>query len=406
MRAVSRRRNLRETRFGTDRIATTMSSGNQGVSNDGAFVSKNTGNFAETLELFAPEATSVVDAAVDAPAGERSVANRFDSPVSRPADPIGQSENALRSLRERLISVDAEAHRHAPLVRRINAVRDATTRSAFAAGAMVASRIRYHLVQHPKLPLGAVSIACIFTAALVVRFLVGGMGMPPAPAGVANVASDHSVDSPAVTKASIPPPSIPPPRTEVEPVRGPNELRSAPAVRRAVPELKIVTKPAQEARRPDAPLNEIRRDVSISRRSAAAQPDTSASSSPAAAATVPDARQAPPLLSSTPNPGGIIENDASSNVVYSDRDRDVRPPQIIDSELPRPTVAGWRTDTNTIELIVSENGSVEHVKFLTAPQRMTDGMLLSRAKLWKFAPALKDGHPVRYRVIMTWEVNP
>lgn len=170
--------------------------------------------------------------------------------------------------------------------------------------------------------------------------------------------------------------------------------------------MKIVTKPAQEARRPDAPLDEIRRDASASRRSAAAQPDASASSSPAAAATVPTARQAPPLLSSTPNPGGIIENDASSNVVYSDRDRDVRPPQMIDSELPRPTVAGWRTDTNTIELIVSENGSVEHVKFLTAPQRMTDGMLLSRAKLWKFAPALKDGHPVPYRVIMTWEVNP
>ena len=384
-----------------------MSSGNQGVSNDGAFVSANTGNFEEALGLFAPEATSVVDAAVEAPAVEHSVANRFDSPVSRsrPADPIGQSENALRSLRERLISVDAEAYRRAPLVRRINAVRDATTRSAFAAGAIVASRIRYHLVQDPKLPLGAVSIACIFIAALVVRYLVGGLGTPPAPAGVANVAPDYSVDSPAVTKASIPLPSIPPPRAEVEPVRGRNELRSAPAVRRAVPEMKIVTKPAQEVRRPDAPLDEIRRDASASRRSAAAQPDASASSSPAAAATVPTARQAPPLLASTPNPRDV-ENDASSNVVYSDRDRDVRPPQVIDSELPRPTVAGWRTDTNTIELIVSEDGSVEHVKLLTAPQRMTDVMLLSRAKLWKFAPALKDGQPVRYRVIMTWEVNP
>ena len=378
-----------------------MSSGNQGVSNDGAFVSASTGNFEEALGLFAPEATSVVDSAVDAPAIEHSVANRFDSPVSRPADPGGQSENALRSLRERLISVDAEASRRAPLVRRINAVRGATTRSALAAGAIVASRIRYHLVQHPKLPLRAVSIACIFTAALVVRYLVGGMGAAPAPAGVANVASDYSVDSSAIAKASIPAP-----RTKVEPVRGPNELRSAPAVRQAVPELKVVTKPAQEARRLDAPLNGIRRDVSTSRRSAAAQPDTSESSPPAAAATVPDARQAPPLLSSTPDPRGIIENDASSNVVYSDRDRDVRPPQMIDSELPRPTVAGWRTDTNTIELIVSEDGSVEHVKLLTVPQRMTDVMLLSRAKLWRFAPALKDGQPVRYRVTMTWEVNP
>ena len=285
-------------------------------------------------------------------------------------------------------------------------MRDATTRSAFAAGAIVASRIRYHLVQHPKLPRGAVSIACIFIAALVVRYLVGGMGTPPAPAGVANVASDYSVDSSAVTKASIPPPSIPPPRTEVEPVRGPNELRSAPAVRRAVPEMKIVTKPAQEARRPDAPLNEIRRDASTSRRSAAAQPDYIGVESPAAAAIVPDARQAPPLLSSTPNPRGIIENDASSNVVYSDRDRDVRPPQMLDSELPRPTVAGWSDGDKHDGADRAENGSVEHVKLLTAPQRMPDVMLLSRAKLWKFAPAVKDGHPVRYRLVMTWEVNP
>jgi len=79
---------------------------------------------------------------------------------------------------------------------------------------------------------------------------------------------------------------------------------------------------------------------------------------------------------------------------------------MLDAELPRPTVPGWSTATNTMELIIAENGSVERVKLLTAPQRMPDVMLLSRAKLWKFAPAVKDGHPVRYRLVMTWEVNP
>jgi outer membrane biosynthesis protein TonB len=59
-----------------------------------------------------------------------------------------------------------------------------------------------------------------------------------------------------------------------------------------------------------------------------------------------------------------------------------------------------------MELIIAENGSVERVKLLTAAQRMPDIMLLSRAKLWRFAPAVKDGHPVRYRLVMTWEVNP
>jgi hypothetical protein len=37
---------------------------------------------------------------------------------------------------------------------------------------------------------------------------------------------------------------------------------------------------------------------------------------------------------------------------------------------------------------------------------MPDMMLLSRAKLWKFGPAMKDGHPVRYRLVLKWEVNP
>jgi hypothetical protein len=33
-------------------------------------------------------------------------------------------------------------------------------------------------------------------------------------------------------------------------------------------------------------------------------------------------------------------------------------------------------------------------------------MLLSRAKLWKFSPAIRDGRPVRYRLVVTWLVNP
>jgi hypothetical protein len=40
------------------------------------------------------------------------------------------------------------------------------------------------------------------------------------------------------------------------------------------------------------------------------------------------------------------------------------------------------------------------------PQRMPDTFVLSRAKVWKFTPAMKDGRPVRYRLLLTWEVNP
>jgi len=59
-----------------------------------------------------------------------------------------------------------------------------------------------------------------------------------------------------------------------------------------------------------------------------------------------------------------------------------------------------------MELLVTPGGSVERVKWLTTRERMPDVMLLSRAKLWKFSPALRDGQPVRYRLIVTWEVNP
>jgi hypothetical protein len=59
-----------------------------------------------------------------------------------------------------------------------------------------------------------------------------------------------------------------------------------------------------------------------------------------------------------------------------------------------------------MEVIVSDTGGVERVRLLTPPQRMPDVLVLSRAKVWKFTPAMKDGRPVRYRLVLTWEVNP
>ena len=97
---------------------------------------------------------------------------------------------------------------------------------------------------------------------------------------------------------------------------------------------------------------------------------------------------------------------APDTTIYSEADRDVRPPAMLSSELPLPTFSQWTTRTNVMELIVSETGAVEHARLLTPPQRMPDMMLLSRAKLWKFGPAMKDGHPVRYRLVLKWEVNP
>jgi hypothetical protein len=96
---------------------------------------------------------------------------------------------------------------------------------------------------------------------------------------------------------------------------------------------------------------------------------------------------------------------AIDDTLYSEQDRDVVPPQTSEG-LPGPTFARWTTRTNAMELIVSETGTVERVRLVTPPQRMPDMMMLSRAKVWKFTPAMKDGRPVRYRLLLTWEVNP
>ena len=61
---------------------------------------------------------------------------------------------------------------------------------------------------------------------------------------------------------------------------------------------------------------------------------------------------------------------------------------------------------NTIELIVSETGTVERVRLVSIPKRMADMMLLSGAKNWEFEPAMKDGQSVRYRLELSWAATP
>ena len=59
-----------------------------------------------------------------------------------------------------------------------------------------------------------------------------------------------------------------------------------------------------------------------------------------------------------------------------------------------------------LELVISPTGTVERARFLEAPQRMADMMLLSSAKTWQFTPAVKDGQPVRYRAVLSWMGTP
>jgi hypothetical protein len=107
-----------------------------------------------------------------------------------------------------------------------------------------------------------------------------------------------------------------------------------------------------------------------------------------------------------PTSSGDIVDDVKDRTIYSAADRDVQPPRILFNNLPGPAISAWTTRTNEMELIVSDSGTVERVRLMTPPQRMPDTFELTVAKVWKFAPAMKDGRPVRYRLVLTWEVNP
>jgi len=86
--------------------------------------------------------------------------------------------------------------------------------------------------------------------------------------------------------------------------------------------------------------------------------------------------------------------------VYGPDDHDVVAPQAIRPHLPTALPEGVSpTQLTRIELVVSPDGAVESVKLLPgrAPVSVTEAMLLSAAKAWRFSPAVKGGESVRYR---------
>lgn len=98
-------------------------------------------------------------------------------------------------------------------------------------------------------------------------------------------------------------------------------------------------------------------------------------------------------------------DDSVPSVVYTLADLDVEPPQMVYPHLPRvaPSVTG--PDINSMEVVVAEDGTVARVRLLSVARRMTDMMLLSGAKSWVFAPAVRDGLPVRYRITINWSAG-
>jgi hypothetical protein len=89
------------------------------------------------------------------------------------------------------------------------------------------------------------------------------------------------------------------------------------------------------------------------------------------------------------------------DIVYSSDDADVEPPVVLsDGALtPAPSLSGSAPRT-PIELLINRSGDVERVHYLDAPEVLTDMSWLSSLKYQKFRPAMKDGLPVPYRLLV------
>jgi hypothetical protein len=92
--------------------------------------------------------------------------------------------------------------------------------------------------------------------------------------------------------------------------------------------------------------------------------------------------------------------------IYSQADEDVIPARLVKSPTSGPVFRNMASTVNTMELIISKQGRVEEVKLTTPAKKMTDMLLLSGAKTWKFVPATRNGQPVRYRTQFSWEETP
>jgi hypothetical protein len=84
--------------------------------------------------------------------------------------------------------------------------------------------------------------------------------------------------------------------------------------------------------------------------------------------------------------------------IYTSSDKEVHAPVMVRPVLPTsPPTNVPANQLGTLELLVDERGDVEHVRLVSPFNRHQERMIVSSAKAWKFSPATRNGHPVKYR---------
>ena len=93
-----------------------------------------------------------------------------------------------------------------------------------------------------------------------------------------------------------------------------------------------------------------------------------------------------------------IGENMPEDIIYSSGSSGVAPPVGVRLQLRRQLPNGVDPDTlGRIDLVIAEDGSVQSVQLLGHRLTIRESMMLSAAKAWEFKPAVKDGHPVKYR---------
>ena len=192
-----------------------------------------------------------------------------------------------------------------------------------------------------------------------------------------------------------------PPAAPVEALDAPAPGKPRAAAARTVSSGRVTARAAEalpQAQRPSTAVT-----AAPAANTVAEGPLTPAPLPPATAPQTPDAALSAALVSPSAVPGPVNpEIYAHESPIYSSDDPDVVPAQLLTEHRNAVPSTSTTFDVNTMELVISKGGRVEQVKLAAPPKRMTDMLLLSGAKTWKFAPALKDGQPVRYRAQFSW----
>ena len=115
--------------------------------------------------------------------------------------------------------------------------------------------------------------------------------------------------------------------------------------------------------------------------------------------STPPPPPAPKVVAEVPKPVRPVK------AVYTAEDRDVLPPVAVVQRVPKYPANVTRPLQGVVQFVIDENGAVQTPTMPVSIDMSYDGMVISAAKKWQYAPATLDGKPVKYMKRLTISVS-